>query len=73
MAQEGGESNWSDLSADGLGKMPVPTPEGGWLEDYLSRENAVKSVADVWHSSSICAVFPTGHNSDSSQARFGGA
>ena len=70
MAQEGRESNWSDSSANGLDKISVSTPSGGWLEDYLSQKNAVKSVAGVCHSLSICIVCPTGHNSDSSQVRF---
>ena len=42
------------------------------MEDYLFQENAVKSVAGVWHSLSICAVCPMGHNSNSSQAQFDG-
>ena len=35
LGQEGGESNWSDLSADGNGKMLVFTPSSGWLDEYL--------------------------------------
>ena len=39
----------------------------------LHEENdAGSSVAGLWHSSSVGAVCPTGHNSDSSQARFDG-
>ena len=43
------------------------------LSDYLRAENADgSSGAGLWHSSSVGAVFSTGHNSDSSQAQFGG-
>ena len=72
MAQEGRESNWSDSSADGYGNMPELTPSSGWLEDHPLQETADQSVAGLWHLSSVCAVGPTGHNSDSSQARFDG-
>ena len=48
------------------------TPSSGWLDTYLSEENGGKSVAGLWHSSSVCTVLPTGHNSDTSQARLNG-
>ena len=35
MAQEGGESNWMDMSADGLGKMTITTPSCDPLDKYL--------------------------------------
>ena len=62
MAQEGGESNLLDLDANGLDKMPIPTPSWrwDWLYEYLPEENAGKSVADLWHSSSVGAVRPAG-------------
>ena len=62
MSQEGGESSSSDSDLDGLGKMPIMSPSRiwGWLYEYLSEENAGKSVS------------PTGHNSKTSQARFDG-
>ena len=70
MAQEGGEPNWSDLSANGYGKMHVLTPSSCWLETYLPQENADESVAELWHFSSVCAVHPTGHNSNTLQQQF---
>ena len=39
---------------------------------YLPEENAGRSVASLWYSSSVGAVCPTGHNSDTSQAWFNG-
>ena len=64
MAREGRESKWSDSNTDGSGKMPVSTLLNDWLETYLSQENAGKSVACLWHSSSVCVVCLTGYNSD---------
>ena len=72
MDQEGGESNWSDSSAVGYSKMPVLAPLSGWLETHLSQEISGQSVAGLWHSYSVCTVRHTGHNFDSSQARFDG-
>ena len=73
MAQEDGESNLSDSDADGLGKMHIQTPLQATdrLADYLHAENeAGSSDAMLWYSSSVGAVCPTGHKSDSSRARF---
>ena len=74
MAQEGRDSNLSDSDADGLGEMPIDTPSRRWdlLFEYLPKENAGSSIAGLWRSSSVGAVCPTGHNSNSSQARFDG-
>ena len=52
--------------------MTVLTPLSGWLDDYLLGRDAGRSVTGMWHSSSVCVVRPTGHNSDSSQAQFDG-
>ena len=48
------------------------TPSWDQLDEYHSQKNTGKSVTSLWHASSVGAVCPTGHNSDTSQARFGG-
>ena len=52
--------------------MPISTPSNGWLEVHLLHGNSGKSVAGLWHSSSVCAVYRIGHNSNTSQAGFDG-
>ena len=49
MAQEGGESNFSDSDVDGLGKIPIETPSWrcDWLFEYLPEEDAGKSVSGL--------------------------
>ena len=68
MAQESSESNSLDSGADRLDKMPIETPSQrwDWLSEYLPDEDAGSSVAGLWHPSSVGAVHPTGHNSNSS-------
>ena len=44
-----------------------------WLSKYLCAKNAAgPSEAGLLYSSSVGAICPTGHNSDSSQVRFNG-
>ena len=89
LAQEGGESAFSD--SDGEGPLPIGVPSNFWLGDFLlSVPSAAVASAPVVRalnehvdpivafasdsSHSLGAVRPAGHHSDSSQARFvGGA
>ena len=64
-----------DSDADGLGNVPMQTPllAISWLTGYLRADNDTGSIgASLWHSSSVGAIRPTGHNSNYSQVQFDG-
>ena len=75
MSQDDKESNSLDSLEFYVEPRLVNHPEGAseWLSKYCYAENAAGlSKAGLWHASSIGALHPSGHNTNSSKARFGG-
>ena len=74
MAQDGGESNVLDPLDFYVEPRPMRHPT--WTSELLSKYFYAENIADhsdagLWHASFIGTICPSGHNTGSSEARFG--